>query len=663
MAKYKCGDRVFFHLNDREYEYSVTSSFLHNCGGDNAEIFTDLGMNEQEKMDFCSKAFGYRAKSGCCPCSNVNDYEALSRLIEAIEAECAKHSKTYKFDDRVIFTVDGKDYKYTVQDAWLSNPDGRNDEIFSVLGLDKTEFCTKAYGYPANDGGWPECHDRDLDALNRVIKALQEEIAKRPVETALIKTEDKIVFSGGTLSALIEYKVKPKFLHALVGNNDRLFKELKMDQPEKVAYCNKAYGYDARNLGVGSWPEYKSNDYKVLPKLFDNLIADYGLTITINDKPYKGLKITGDIKYAEATTEDIKTLVELKSKLDKARLLDQVPSITKNLLYSNLSRITTTTPVVFTLKDKTLRYTFHTSWLAINGSPDGGNGVLFKELGIRDIAQDLATACYGYTAGGGAWPDYHLNDKKALLRFLYVLSKEYDVKISIDGALLGSYVWSSLTGCATKIEASSIKRRVQDVLTGIYYNEDNFDKIVPNAPIVFKVGSKEYNYIFGSRWCTNATGRSNNVLFYDLGLSTLQTHDLAEACYGYRPTGDWPTYHEMDVKAFLRLLFYLFKAYDVEIRIAGRPLVDFIDNKPFALEYYGPYDDKVTSSEESKDIDLTADLFDDDAIASEATCTEHSFYDAEVLAFKATTLVDRSKLLNHRSPEISLTINHFSLKF
>lgn len=396
MAEYKCGDTVFFYLNNKKYEYSVTSNFLVNCLGDNAQIFTDLGMDEQAKMDFCSKAFGYPARSGRCPCSRVNDYEALSRLIEAIEAKCKK-GRTYKFDDRVIFTVDGKDYKYTVEDAWLSNSDGRNDEIFDVLGLDANEFCSKAYGYPAEGGSWPECHDRDLDALNRAIKALREEIAKRSA------------------------------------------------------------------------------------------------------------KITGG---AEATTEDIKTLAELKSKLDKERLLDRVPSITKDLLYSNLSRITNGVSVVFTLKDKTLHYTFNSLWLAIKGSVDGENAILFKKLGIKDIAKDLATACYGYKAGGGAWPDYQMNDKKALLRFLYVLSKEYDVKISIDSIPLGSYVWRSLTGCASKLE---------------------------------------------------------------------------------------------------------------------------------------PYEG--------------------DTIASKAACTEHSFYDAEVLAFQATTLVDRSKLLNHRSPEISLTINHFSLKF
>lgn len=665
MAKYKYNDKVVFHLNGKDYYYYVNSTFLSNERGGNGAIFTDLGMDDDAKMNFCSKAFGYPAKSGNCPTCNYHDFDALSRLIEAIEAECAKHSKTYKFDDRVIFTVDGKDYKYTVQDAWLSNSDGCNDEIFSVLGLNKTEFCTKAYGYPAEGGEWPECHDQDLDALNRVIKALQKEIAERPVETALIKTEDKIVFSGGKLSSSIEYKVKPKYLYALVGNNDRLFKDLGIDHPQKVTYCSKAYGYDATNLGVESWPEFKNYDYKVLPKLFDNLIADYGLTITINGKPYKGLKITGDIKYAEATTEDIKTLAELKRKLDEARLLDRVPSIIKDLLYSNLSRITSTTPVVFTLKDNTLHYTFNTSWLAIKDySTSGGNGAVFKKLGISDIAQDLATACYGYKAGGGAWPDFHKDDKKALLRFLYMLSKEYDVKISIDGSLLGDYVWTSLTGRALAIETSSIQRRVQEALTGIYYNEDNLDKIVTNAPIVFRNRDKEYNYRFGSRWCTNATGGSNNALFHDLGLSTSQTHDIAQACYGYRPTGDWPTYHEMDIKALLRLLFYLFKAYGIEIRIVGRPLVDFIDNRPTALEYYGPYDDKVTSSEERKSTDSCVGFFDKgDIVASKAECTEHSFYDAEVLAFKATTLVDRSKLLNHRSPEISLTINHFSLKF
>lgn len=493
MAKYNYNDTVIFHLDNKDYKYYVHDAFIREHTGKNDAIFKALGMDEKAKVDFCSKAFGYKADHGLCPCCRYRDFEALSRLIEAIITECKKRNTYYKFDDYVIFTVDGKDYKYTVEDAWLSNTSGRNYEIFDVLGLDKEEFCSKAYGYPPESGSWPECHDRDLDALNRVIKALQEEITKRPVETVSIKTEDMIIFSGGKLSTPIEYKVKPEFLCTIVGTNNRLFKELEIDQPQSIAYCSKAYGYDAKIRGLGSWPEYKSNDYKVLPKLFDNLIADYGLTITINDKPYKGSKSKDATTYVE-DPYDLEELKKLKNKL----LLDKVPSMTKNLYYANLSRIESETPIIFTLKNKILHYAFTPTWLAIRNSHDGGNSTLFEELGISSIAKDLATACYGYTALSGAWPDYAANDKKALLRFLYVLSEEYYVKISI----------------------------------------------------------------------------------------------------------------------------------------AGYPLTDFIDNEPF---------------ETTK--------------ANDATTYVKYPYDPKELETQATTLVDRSKLLNHRSPEISLIINHFSLKF
>lgn len=89
--------------------------------------------------------------------------------------------------DVVIFHVkddQGRfvDLKYEVRPDFLMNindvsdtsPSDRhfNDEIFTILGLDPHEFCTKYYGYGARDGRWPSYKDYDLEAATNVVKAL-----------------------------------------------------------------------------------------------------------------------------------------------------------------------------------------------------------------------------------------------------------------------------------------------------------------------------------------------------------------------------------------------------------------------------------------------------------------------------------------------------------
>ena len=89
--------------------------------------------------------------------------------------------------DFVIFHVkdnQGKfvDLKYKVYPDFLMNindisdasPSDRhfNDEIFTILGLDPHEFCSKYYGYGARDGIWPSYKDYDLEAATNVVKAL-----------------------------------------------------------------------------------------------------------------------------------------------------------------------------------------------------------------------------------------------------------------------------------------------------------------------------------------------------------------------------------------------------------------------------------------------------------------------------------------------------------
>ena len=85
-------------------------------------------------------------------------------------------------DDIVIFHVKNKqgefvDLKYEVHSAFLNymrNEYGvcLNDAIFTTLGLDPYEFCSKHYGYAAHNGNWPCYKEYDFEAATNVVKAL-----------------------------------------------------------------------------------------------------------------------------------------------------------------------------------------------------------------------------------------------------------------------------------------------------------------------------------------------------------------------------------------------------------------------------------------------------------------------------------------------------------
>ena len=66
------------------------------------------------------------------------------------------------------------DFLMNINDVSDASPSDRhfNDEIFTILGLDPHEFCTKYYGYGARDGIWPSYKEYDLEAATNVVKAL-----------------------------------------------------------------------------------------------------------------------------------------------------------------------------------------------------------------------------------------------------------------------------------------------------------------------------------------------------------------------------------------------------------------------------------------------------------------------------------------------------------
>ena len=78
-ATLEYGDTVF--LESREYK--VQHKFLSNISGHNYQIFQDLHIDNI--TEFCSKAYGYRAKEDCSwPECLPDDYSALKRCVLAI---------------------------------------------------------------------------------------------------------------------------------------------------------------------------------------------------------------------------------------------------------------------------------------------------------------------------------------------------------------------------------------------------------------------------------------------------------------------------------------------------------------------------------------------------------------------------------------------------
>jgi len=81
----------------------------------------------------------------------------------------------YRLGDKVTFNVGKDSVEYEITDIYLNNVSyGNNDKIFKLLGIDKEEFCSKAYGYSHMGGNFPEYKPCDLHAVGRVIEALHE---------------------------------------------------------------------------------------------------------------------------------------------------------------------------------------------------------------------------------------------------------------------------------------------------------------------------------------------------------------------------------------------------------------------------------------------------------------------------------------------------------
>lgn len=186
---YKYGNVVTFKIENEEIKYQVDDSFLFILtpkeGGphNNGYIFQKL--NIIDKKRFCKEAYGYVTNGGDFPQCKLDDYDALNRVIVALQKECdeynKKHSTLYKNEDTVEFKINNKILTYRVTPEWLSYLDGHNSQIFRELDMNQKEakkFCSEIYGYTTDNSdfedNFPQYHYKDYEAATRIIKALQK---------------------------------------------------------------------------------------------------------------------------------------------------------------------------------------------------------------------------------------------------------------------------------------------------------------------------------------------------------------------------------------------------------------------------------------------------------------------------------------------------------
>ena len=78
--------------------------------------------------------------------------------------------------DYVEFITKEKIVKYIVQYDFLLNKEhksnGKNEEIFNILEIDRYKLAEKKYGYTTDHGFWPDSKQFDYSALTRLVKEL-----------------------------------------------------------------------------------------------------------------------------------------------------------------------------------------------------------------------------------------------------------------------------------------------------------------------------------------------------------------------------------------------------------------------------------------------------------------------------------------------------------
>ncbi len=99
-----------------------------------------------------------------------------------------EEKKILEYHDIIEFTINNKILRYRVEITYLCYlKNGRNDEIFKILGIDKYILAENIYKYkPTNKESkpiplrvWPETEYNDFLALTRLVKELYRIIEER----------------------------------------------------------------------------------------------------------------------------------------------------------------------------------------------------------------------------------------------------------------------------------------------------------------------------------------------------------------------------------------------------------------------------------------------------------------------------------------------------
>lgn len=117
-------------------------------------------------------------------------HEEVSSILE----DGLSYGDKIKFGDRT----------YEVEIDHLSNiSGGANVAILHDLGVeDEHAFCSEHYGYRAPSGGWPECKDRDYEALARVAVAVFALLGNDTAVTIRKAAKDIVKFSEAKSAAV-----------------------------------------------------------------------------------------------------------------------------------------------------------------------------------------------------------------------------------------------------------------------------------------------------------------------------------------------------------------------------------------------------------------------------------------------------------------------------
>lgn len=93
MKIYKEKEEVTFIIGSETFTGTILSTHVSIKNGNNHVVFNKLGINYNNRTEFCSKYYGYKAGGhGAWPTCKSGDYEALSRLIHALQELCDKHN-------------------------------------------------------------------------------------------------------------------------------------------------------------------------------------------------------------------------------------------------------------------------------------------------------------------------------------------------------------------------------------------------------------------------------------------------------------------------------------------------------------------------------------------------------------------------------------------